>query len=129
MSERLVEDCWACANENARQEFRETGKKRMSFFMYLCPECGNKRCAKANDHLFDCDKGAVEAAVREMQDRIRELHDAEVAAQALRDAVRYARPDAGDYVGMTRSEAEAFEDALTLVEEYADRIETQGVGS
>lgn len=66
-------------------------------------------------------------AFRGRFDRWLTSHDAQVAAQALRDAVRYARPDAGDHVGMTRSEAEAFEDALTLVEEYADRIEAQGV--
>lgn len=23
-------------------------------FMILCPECGNKRCPKANSHHYDC---------------------------------------------------------------------------
>lgn len=37
-------------------------------------------------------------------------------------AVAYARPDGGDHVGMSRNEAQAFEDALILVEEYAAKL-------
>lgn len=74
----VPEDCWACANENARQEFRDTGKRRVSFFMYLCPECGDKRCAKAADHLNECDKGEGERAMQKMRNDIQAARDAKI---------------------------------------------------
>lgn len=50
-------------------------------------------------------------------------HDREVAAKAVRQSAQYARPDGGDHVGMSRTEAQVFEAALTLVDEYAFLIE------
>ena len=43
-------------------------------------------------------------------------------AEALREAVAYARPVDGDHVGMSRDEAIGFEEALQLVIDYAAGI-------
>lgn len=36
-------DCYDCASVDERWKF-----------MFVCPECGNKRCPKATNHRLDC---------------------------------------------------------------------------
>lgn len=55
-------DCWRCANLAADRLPETDIADRMARRMYLCPECGNKRCRKAADHEFRCDQGAAEIA-------------------------------------------------------------------
>ena len=38
---------------DCRRCFEEAGGV-MNVRMFLCPECGNKRCPKATDHRLDC---------------------------------------------------------------------------
>lgn len=38
---------------DCRRCFREAGGF-LNVRMFLCPECGNKRCPKATDHRLDC---------------------------------------------------------------------------
>jgi hypothetical protein len=45
---------WELANQSdCRRCFIEKGGF-MSVKMFLCPDCGNKRCPKATDHRNDC---------------------------------------------------------------------------
>lgn len=48
--------------------------------------------------------------------------DRTTKAEALREAVAYARPVDGDHVGTSRDEAIGFEEALQLVIDYAAGI-------
>lgn len=48
-------DCWKCAEaESKRLEEAGDWVGSLGFMMYLCPECGNKRCPKATDHDLPC---------------------------------------------------------------------------
>lgn len=38
---------------DCRRCFEEAGGK-INVRMFLCPECGNKRCPKATDHRLEC---------------------------------------------------------------------------
>lgn len=58
-------DCWRCANL-AADGMAESDPERSVRRMYLCPGCGNKRCAKARDHEFRCDKGEAERVASEV---------------------------------------------------------------
>lgn len=50
------QDCWTCAGKAAKAyNDAHPGDMWLSFDAYLCPECGNKRCAKANDCEKKCD--------------------------------------------------------------------------
>lgn len=53
-------DCGMCAMEVSHR-LRSAGHfaESLSFRMYICDECGNKRCAKAQDHTEACDEGAA----------------------------------------------------------------------
>jgi len=46
----LDADCWSCANEIS-DELKIQGDlvAAISYVMYLCPDCGSKRCPKASD--------------------------------------------------------------------------------
>lgn len=46
-----------------------------------------------------------------------------VQVTAIRDAIKYARPDGVEYPGMSGDQVRAFENALELVEEYAWNLE------
>ncbi len=48
MEKQLGVGCW-CQNCC----LKETGLYHM-FRMVVCPECGNKRCPKASDHMLQC---------------------------------------------------------------------------
>lgn len=52
----FLADCWTCAQASAdRLKARGDFAASVSFRMYVCPECGDKRCAKATDHHNGCD--------------------------------------------------------------------------
>lgn len=50
--------CWChtCEDRDAATVDSLTGDpmRTISRFMILCPDCGNKRCPKANHHDYDC---------------------------------------------------------------------------
>lgn len=48
-------DCWECASEIS-DRLAEAGHwmEAMSFPMFLCPTCGNKRCPRASNHGNEC---------------------------------------------------------------------------
>jgi len=55
----FLADCWTCAQASAdRLKARGDFAASVSFRMYVCPECGSKRCAKATDHHNGCDAAA-----------------------------------------------------------------------
>ena len=48
-------DCWACAHEAAKHlEAEGDFVGSIARRMYLCPQCGDKRCPKAVNHRNDC---------------------------------------------------------------------------
>lgn len=53
-------DCGRCGGEYA-ERLRAEGRigESMSFPMYVCEECGSKRCARAAWHDAPCDEGGV----------------------------------------------------------------------
>lgn len=64
-------DCARCSKEisdmllaSGEMEWYQAAQQPM----WVCPSCGNKRCAKASDHENACDRGAAEIARRKAQD-------------------------------------------------------------
>lgn len=53
----VTDCCYDCANV-AADEMIENGDSLGGLMevqrMFLCPDCGNKRCPKATNHRFDC---------------------------------------------------------------------------
>jgi len=82
-------DCGRCASL-AASRLPDGDVRRFAFRMYLCPECGNKRCRKAGDHEFACDKGASTEALDRVQRTFREAMDRRAATKALTDLIAAA---------------------------------------
>lgn len=82
-------DCGRCANV-AADKLPDDDPHKHARRMYLCPECGNKRCRKAADHEISCDKGEHAEAARLRQDALSAGMRVGAAQRALREFVMRA---------------------------------------
>lgn len=49
------ECCYRCAKEWGNSHDHETGHFPLTVTrMFVCPNCGNKRCPKSTDHRLSC---------------------------------------------------------------------------
>lgn len=90
VSDPFWADCWRCANLAADKLPADDNAGRLARRMYLCPECGDKRCQKAADHELSCDRGERERGHMEVQ-RLFETKRQEQAATDLAHAVALER--------------------------------------
>lgn len=58
MAFEYVEGCWCSTCEDCRMAKLIAENPKMNFLfmqrMVLCPDCGNKRCPRANSHEHSC---------------------------------------------------------------------------
>lgn len=50
----MCDDCIRCVNEKAKDLPATQQLQMVAGRMFVCPECGNKRCPKATDHRNHC---------------------------------------------------------------------------